>query len=123
MRHTTWTIEGFCYNVHQFLQSSWEVAMKIVGCSPDSFRVFLVLFCLSLAAQDTNGLQPRQLYYKSKTAVEAEQKPPDQKTPDQKTTGSSKNTKSTSTVRHRLKTTTASTTEPNPLGLKYTVEQ
>ena len=92
MRHTIWTIERFCYNVHQFLQSSWEVAMKIVGCSPESFPIFLVLLCVALAAQDTNALQPRQLYYKSKTALEAEQKTPDQKTPDQKTTGNSKAT-------------------------------
>lgn len=101
--------------------------MKIVGCSPDSFQLFVVLLCVPLAAQDVNGLQARQLYYKAKSALEAEQKTPDQKNPDQKTTGNSQGAKSTSSSgpRHRLKTTTETkpTTEPNPLGLKYTVEQ
>ena len=100
--------------------------MKIVGCSPDSFRVFVVLLCVPLAAQDANGLQARQLYYKSKSALEAGQKTTDQKTTEQKKTDSGQGTKSTTAGagRHRLKTTESkAATEPNPLGLKYTIEQ
>ena len=101
--------------------------MEIVGCSPDSFRVFVVLFCLPLAAQDPGGLQPRQLYYKSKSALETEQKTvekgPDKGQATKSTTGSG--------GRHRLKTTASEThntgnkgtTEPGPLGLKYIVER
>lgn len=80
-----------------------------MSCSPVSFRVFAFFVCVSAVAQDTNELQARQLYYKSKSALagnepaEANREPkpsprpkPHPKRPER---------------------------QPSPLGLKFTIEQ
>lgn len=122
MCHTTWTIERFWYNVHRFLGSSWEVTIKIVRRSPFLFQWVGLLFCFALAAQDTAGLQARQLYYKTQNAAETEQKNPETKPavkprprPRPKT-GAAEGHKEESPK-------TENKAQPNPLGLKYIIEQ
>lgn len=103
--------------------------MEIVGSSPGSLQVFVVLLCLPLAAQDAVGLQARQLYYKSKSELDTAQKTAEPKTdPGKSQNRKTKDAKTTQAGTHRLKTTTESksTTLPDeaasPLGLKYAVE-
>ena len=129
MRHTIWTINVFCYNVHRFFPLLPGVAMKIVVHSLATFLLLTSFVTVSLTGQDSNGLQARQLYYKPQSAPEAPPKAVEQKLAEQKPAKSTAPTK----AQHRLKTTAseAKTTaaekskpaEPNPLGLKYTIEQ
>lgn len=84
--------------------------MKLVFPYRGSFRALSLLVCLSVSAQDSNGLEARQLYYKSKSALEdqgTKPSPPESTTPPAKPANPPPHKKA----------------PPAPLGLKYSLEQ
>ncbi len=83
--------------------------MNLVFLYRASFRVLPLLVCMSLSAQDSSGLEARQLYYKSKSALEDQgSKTPAETTPPAKP--------ASPPAPHKKPA-------PTPLGLKYSLEQ
>lgn len=104
--------------------------MSLVSYAPAPLRALAYLFCFTLAAQDTAGLQARQLYYKSKSQLEAEQKPPTEavkpeaaKVKRKKETSASTRAKSTESRAKSTESQAKTQEAQNPLGLKYAIEQ
>ena len=77
-----------------------------------------LLACISLSAQDSAGLQARQLYYKSKGALETDETPKTK--PESKPAQPRPKPHSPAADRPQKDKPAAG---PAPLGLKYTVEQ
>ncbi len=83
--------------------------MNLVSSYRVSFLALTLLVSLSLSAQDSNGLEARQLYYKSKVALEDQ----GDKTPP------ATNPPAKPPAPHKKSPPPA----PTPLGLKYALEQ
>ena len=86
--------------------------MNLVFPHRGSFRVLPLFICLSLSAQDSSGLEARQLYYKSKSALEDQ----GAKTPAESTPPAKPANPPTPPASHKKPA-------PAPLGLKYSLEQ